>query len=305
MIKGKRLWKNGKIEEWDAARVHIISDTFCYGYGVFEGIMCYQTEQGQAVFRLHDHLQRLINSARVLYITIPYSISELTKAVHDTIKANDFTECYIRPMVYIDTYYESNWDFRNVVPQVVIAVWDWGHYYEEGSLTEGIRVKTSSYTRHHVNIQMTKAKAFANYMNFALARGEAVRAGFNEGLLLDPNGYVAEGPVDNVFMVKRGELYTPPTTNILEGITRDSILKIARDKGIACHEEYFTRDQLYVADEMFYTGTAAEVVPVTEVDHQVFGEGKPGPTTRELANHYFAVARGKNEAYLDWLSFVK
>ena len=304
IIKGKKIWLNGKMVDWEEAKVHIISDTFCYGYGVFEGIRCYKTGEGRAVFRLRDHLERLIKSGLVLYLNIAYSLDELTEAVHETVKANQFEECYIRPMVYVSSYYESGGDFRNIVPDVAIAVWDWGHYYDEKTLTKGIRVKTASYARHHVNIHMTKSKAFANYLNFALARGEAIRAGFREGLLLDTNGCVAEGSVDNVFMVKKGELITPPLTHILAGITRDSVMMIAKDQGIPCREELFTRDQLYMADEVFFTGTAAEIAPISEVDYIQIGDGTPGPITKELAELFFDAARGNNENYSQWLSFV-
>jgi len=304
MIKGKKTWLNGKMVDWEEVKVHIISDTFCYGYGVFEGIRCYKTDKGQALFRLSDHLERLINSGRVLYLNITYSLDELTEAVHEAVKANQFEECYIRPMVYVSSYYESGWDFRNADLDVAIAVWDWGDYYDEKALTEGIRAKIASYTRHHINIQMTKAKAYANYMNFALARGEAIRAGFQEALLLDVNGCVAEGSVDNVFMVRKGELITPPLTHILEGITRGSVMTIARNEGIPCREEFFTRDQLYVADEVFFTGTSAEVTPVTEVDYIPIGYGTPGPITKRLARLFFDAARGKEERYSDWISPV-
>jgi branched-chain amino acid aminotransferase len=304
MIKGKKIWLNGKMVDWEEVKVHIISETFSYGYGVFEGIRCYKTDGGRAVFRLREHMERLINSARVLFLNIPYSLDDLIRAAHETVKANDFEECYIRPMVYVSTYGETTWDFRKAAVDVAIAIWDWGVYINDKALTEGIRVKTSSYTRHHVNVNMTKSKANGNYLNFALARGEALRMGFNEALLLDVNGFVAEGPVENVFMVKRGEMITPPLAYILEGITRDSILTIAKDQGINCREEFFTRDQLYIANEAFFCGTAAEVTPVCEVDYITIGSGKPGPITKKLSNLFFDVVRGRNEKYLKWLSLV-
>ena len=303
MIKGKKIWLNGKTVDWEEVTVHIVSETFSYGYGVFEGIRCYKTKEGRAVFRLQEHVERLINSASVPFLKIPYSQDDLVAAVHETIKANDFEECYVRPMVYVSTYGVSTWDFRKATVDVAIAVWHWGDYISEKALTEGIRVKTSSYTRHHVNVNMTKSKANGNYMNFALARGEALRAGFDEALMLDVNGCVAEGPVENVFMVKRGEIITPPLTYILEGITRDSILTIAKDQGIHCREEFFTRDQLYVADEAFFCGTAAEVTPVCEIDYITIGSGKPGPVTKKLLNLFFDVVHGREEKYPEWLSF--
>src|SRR4030042_6642295 len=212
-------------------------------------------------------------------------------------KANDFEQCYIRPMVYVSTYGESTWDFRKAAVDVAIAIWDWGDYINKKALTEGIRVKTSSITRHHVNVNMTKSKANGNYINFCLARGEALRAGFDEALLLDVNGCVAEGPVEIIFMVKKGELITPPLTYILEGITRDSVLTLAKDQGITCRETYFTRDQLYGAEEAFFCGTAAEVTPIREIDYITIGNGKVGPVTKKIIDLYFNVARGKVEKY--------
>lgn len=304
MIKGKKMWLNGRIVDWQEVKIHIISDTFSYGYGVFEGIRCYETEEGRAVFRLKEHVQRLLNSARILFLNVPYTQHELIAAVHETIKANDFNECYIRPLVYVSTYGESTWDFRKALVDVAIAVWDWGVYMDKNAMANGIRVKTTSYTRHHINVHMTKAKANANYTNFILARGEALRAGFHEALLLDINGCVAEGPVENVFIVKGEEIITPPLTYILEGITRDSILKIARNERIQCREEFFSRDQLYTADEVFFCGTAAEITPVSEIDFISIGSGKPGFLTKKLSDHFFNIVHGRDEKYMNWLSFI-
>jgi len=304
MKKGEKIWSNGRMVDWEEVKVHIVSETFNYGYGVFEGIRCYKAKKRLAVFRLQEHIERLINSARILFLNIPYSRDDLTAAVHEAVRANDFEECYIRPMVYVSTYGESTWDFRKANVDVAIAVWDWGAYINEKALAEGIRVKTSSYTRHHVNVNMTKSKANGNYLNFALARGEALRLGFDEALLLDVNGFVAEGPVENIFMVKSGEIITPPLTYILEGITRDSILTLAKNGGIHCREEFFTRDQIYTADEVFFCGTAAEVTPVCEIDYIAIGSVKPGPVTQKLSNMFFDVVHGREEKYLKWLSFV-
>jgi len=304
MIKGGKIWLNGRLVDWEHVKVHIVSETFNYGYGVFEGIRCYETKGGRAIFRLRDHMERLIRSARVLFLNIPYSQDDLIQAAREAVKANDFKECYLRPMVYISSYGESTWDFRKASVDVAIAVWDWGTYINEKALTEGIRVKTSSYTRHHVNVNMTKSKANGNYMNFCLARGEALRLGFDEALLLDVNGFVAEGPVENVFMIKRGEIITPPLSCILEGLTRDSVLKLAADQGILCREEFFTRDHLYGAEEVFFCGTAAEVTPVSEIDYITIGSGKPGPITKKLSDLFFDVVHGRKEKYTEWLSFV-
>jgi branched-chain amino acid aminotransferase len=304
MIKGKKMWLNGRIVDWEEVKVHVISDTFNYGYGCFEGIRCYKTPKGQAVFRLREHIDRLFNSARILYLNIPYSRDDLITAVLESVRANDFESCYIRPLVYVSTYAENTWDFRSAKVDVAVAVWDWGDYISKDALAQGIRVKTSSYTRHHINVVMTKAKANANYINCIMARGEALRAGFDEALLLDVNGCVAEGPVEIIFMVKKGELITSPLTYILEGITRDSVLTLAKDQGIACRVEYFTRDQLYGAEEAFFCGTAAEVTPIREIDYITIGNGKVGPMTKKIMELYFNVARGKMDKYPEWLHFV-
>ncbi|MDB4444233.1 branched-chain amino acid transaminase [bacterium] len=304
MIKGKKIWLNGAVVDWGEVTVHIVSDTFSYGYGVFEGIRCYRTDEGRAIFRLREHIERLFNSAKVMFLNIPYAQDDLIDAAREAVKANDFEECYLRPMVYISTYGETTWDFRDASVDVAIAVWDWGEYIDKKALTEGIRIKTTSYTRHHINVAMTKSKSNANYTNFILARGEALRAGFDEALLLDVNGCVAEGPVENVFMVKKGEIITPPLTYILEGITRDSVLTLARDQGIPCREVFFTRDQLYNADEVFFAGTAAEITPVTNIDDIAVGSGKPGPITRKITNLFFDAVHGKDEGYSGWLVSV-
>ncbi len=303
MVKGKKIWRNGQMINWEEATVHIVSETFSYGYGVFEGIRCYRTDRGTAVFRLREHMERLINSARALFLTIPYSLEELIAAACETVRANGYEECYLRPYVYLNSFGATTWDFKGAKVDVAMAVWDWGNYINEKALTEGIRVKTASYTRHLPNAIMTKSKANGNYINFILARGEALRLGFDEALLLDPNGFVAEGPVENVFMVKKGVIATPPLAYILEGITRDSILTLAYDAGIQVKEESFTRDQLYNADEVFYCGTAAEVTPVCEIDYIRIGTGKPGPTTRKLSVRFFDAVHGKEEKYLKWLTF--
>ena len=303
MIKGTRIWHNGDMKDWDQVKVHIVSETFSYGVGVFEGIRCYKTGKGPAVFRLREHLERLKNSGRILYFNIPYSVDQLEKAVLDTVRANGFQACYIRPMVYISTYGESTWDFRTAKIDVAVAVWDWGGYMDGEEGAKGLRVKTSSHTRHHPNIHMTKAKANANYLNFALARGEALRAGCDEALLLDPQGHVAEGPVENVFMVKKGVVYTPPLTNILEGITRDTVLTLAQDQGFQCREEFFSRDWLLTADEAFFCGTAAEVTPIAELDHQPLGQC-PGPVTARIRELFFQAAEGRSTEHQEWLSYV-
>ena len=304
MIKGKKIWLNGEMVEWEEATVHVVSETFSYGYGVFEGIRCYSTEKGSAVFRLREHMERLIASARSLYMSIPYSLDELMIAARETISANGFNECYLRPYAYVSSFGACKWDFSQAKVDVAIAAWDWGNYISEEALSNGIRVKTSSHARHHPNAIMTKSKANGNYINFILARGEALRDGFDEALLLDMNGFVAEGPVENVFAVKKGKLFTPPLSYILEGITRDSIITLARDLSIPYGEEFFARDYIYNADEVFFCGTAAEITPVCEIDHIKIGSGKPGDLTTALSRLFFDAVHGKSDHYADWLSFV-
>lgn len=305
MIKGKKIWLNGAMVPWDNVKVHIISDTFSYGIGVFEGIRCYRTDKGLAIFRLRDHMERFLNSAKALFLTIPYSVDELVLAAREAVMANDFEQgCYLRPMAYVSTYAETGWDFRKASVDVAIAVWDWGAYMSQEAKAEGMRVKTSSYTRHHPNVFMTKSKSNANYLNFILAKGEALRMGFDEALLLDVNGFVAEGPVENIFMVKGGTIFTPPLTYILGGITRDTLLKIAQDDGIFVRQEFMTRDQLYTSDEVFFCGTAAEITPVREIDFISIGKGKPGPITTHMTKRFFDVVLAREDNYLNWLSFV-
>jgi branched-chain amino acid aminotransferase len=305
MIKGKQIWLNGNLVPWDQVKVHIVSETFSYGLGVFEGIRCYSTGKGMVIFRVREHMERFLNSARVLFLTIPYSLDALLSASGEAVRANDFENgCYLRPMAYVSSYGETSWDFRKASVDVAIAVWDWGAYISEEGQSEGLRVKTSSYTRHHPNVFMTKSKSNANYLNFILAKGEALRTGFDDALLLDVNGFVAEGPVANVFMVKGEEIITPPLTYILGGITRDTVLRLAKDEGISCREEFITRDQLYTADEVFFCGTAVEITPVREIDFIVIGSGKPGPVTKHLREKFFDVVSAKDDRYLRWLSFV-
>lgn len=304
MIKGEKIWLNGSLTDWEEVKVHIVSETFSYGVGVFEGIRCYETDSGPAVFRLKEHVARLLNSARLLYLQIPFTAAELETAIIEAVRANGFKSCYIRPMVYVSTYGESTWDFRTAKVDVAVAVWDWGAYIDEDKQAKGMRVKTSSYSRHHPNVHMTKAKANANYLNFTLARGEALRAGFDEALLLDVNGWVAEGPVENVFMVRGGRVITPPLANILEGITRDTVLTLAREEGLECSEEFFSRDYLCTADEAFFCGTAAEIAPIGEVDHLAIGQACPGPVTNRIKELFFEAALGRSKRHRDWLTAV-
>jgi branched-chain amino acid aminotransferase len=277
---------DGKFVDWENAQVHVLSHTLHYGLGAFEGIRCYDTANGPAVFRLKEHLERLFQSVHIAGLKMPYSVEEIEGAVLDTIKVNEVRECYIRPLVYLG-YGEMGINNRHNPVCVAIAVWPWGAYLGEAALAEGIRVCVSSFTRHHVNVMMTKAKIVGNYANSQLAKMEAVQAGFDEAILLDPQGNVAEGSGENIFIVRRGELKTPPLTAILEGITRNSIVDLARHMGLVVHESIFSRDELYIADEAFFTGTAAELTPIREVDHRTIGSGRPGPITHKLQQAFF------------------
>lgn len=300
----KKIWMDGKFVDWENAQVHVLSHTLHYGLGAFEGIRCYDTANGPAVFRLKEHLERLFQSVHIAGLKMPYSVEEIEGAVLDTIKVNEVRECYIRPLVYLG-YGEMGINNRHNPVCVAIAVWPWGAYLGEAALAEGIRVCVSSFTRHHVNVMMTKAKIVGNYANSQLAKMEAVQAGFDEAILLDPQGNVAEGSGENIFIVRRGELKTPPLTAILEGITRNSIVDLARHMGLVVHESIFSRDELYIADEAFFTGTAAELTPIREVDHRTIGSGRPGPITHKLQQAFFRVVQGKDDTFKTWLTYVR
>ena len=297
------IWMDGALVPWDSARVHVLAHTLHYGLGVFEGIRCYKGTDGSAVFRLDEHVDRLLASARILQLAVPYSAAQVREAVLSTIRENRLDECYIRPIAFLG-YGDMGLYVRSNPVHLVIAAWPWGTYLGEEGLRQGIRVMVSSFTRSHVNSLMTKAKACGGYINSQLAKREAVQHGYDEALLLDTEGYVAEGPGENIFMVRRGVLKTPPLTSILEGITRDTVMTLAREAGHTLREERFTRDELYVADEAFFVGTAAEVTPIREVDGRVIGSGAPGPVTRDIQARYFAAAHGKDPAHRDWLTPV-
>lgn len=304
MEEGKKIWMDGRLVDWAAAQLHFVSNSFQYGFSVFEGIRAYPTDAGPAVFRLDTHIDRLFKSAKIIGLAIPYEPKALIDACRATVAANGYDKCYIRPVAYIG-YGGMGLDYRDCKVNVSIAVWFWGEYLGQGKLEKGTRIKTSSYTRHHINANMTKAKAGGNYMLFQMARTEALRQGYDEALLLDPQGHVAEGSVENIFLVREGELITPPLTYILDGITRDSIIRLARDAGLTVREEFFSRDSVYIADEVFFVGTGAEVTPVVEVDDRPIGEGKPGPLTRRLQKLYFETVHGRNPAFAKWLTPVR
>ncbi|MFZ5907216.1 MAG: branched-chain amino acid transaminase [Nitrospirota bacterium] len=302
--KTKKIWMDGKLVDWDNATVHVLTHTLHYGLGVFEGIRCYETLQGPAIYRLDEHVARLFDSARIFLMEIPFTHHEIREAIIKTVQVNRIKECYIRPLVYIGYGAMGLYPKENPVG-VSIAVWPWGAYLGDEGLKNGIRVKTSSFIRNHVNANMTRGKICGYYVNSQLAKKEAVSCGYDEALLLDTEGYVSEGSGENVFIVRNGLLKTTPLTSILEGITRDSIMEIAKDAGIDVREERFTRDEIYIADEAFFTGTAAEVTPIRELDRRVIGQGKPGAITKRLQSVFFDIVKGKNKKYKSWLTFVK
>jgi branched-chain amino acid aminotransferase len=301
----KFIWMDGRLLPWQEAKVHVLTHTLHYGLGVFEGIRCYKTKDGPAVFRLKDHIKRLENSARIMNMKIPYSFEELVNAVKETIKANEIEECYIRPIVFYG-YGVMGLDPTGSPVNVTIAVWPWGTYLGEEGLRKGIRAMVSSWLRIDSRMLPPHSKTVANYTNSILAKLEAVKAGYDEAILLNTEGFVVEGPGENIFIVRGGALITPPlSSGALGGITRDSIMKIAADKGIPVREENISRDQLYEADEAFFTGTAAEVTPIREIDGRKVGTGKVGRITKELQQMFFEVVRGKIEKYLHWLDYVR
>jgi len=301
--KTEKIWMDGKFIDWDDAKVHILTHTLHYGLGIFEGIRCYETDEGPSIFRLEEHIERLFNSAHIFTIDIPFSKEELKNAVIETVKINKMKECYIRPLVYIGYGAMGLYPKENPI-NVAIAVWPWGTYLGEKGLKEGIRVKISSYIRNHVNSQMSRSKVCGYYVNSQLAKKEAVTCGYDEALLLDTEGYVSEGSGENIFIYRNGVLKTTPLTSILEGITRDSIKKIAKDMNIPVLEERFTRDEVYIADEAFFTGTAAEITPIKEVDGRIIGNGVPGKITLKLQEKFFNIVKGKVKKYKSWLTKV-
>lgn len=299
----KKIWMDGTFVDWDNAQVHVLSHTLHYGMGVFEGIRCYDTAAGPAIFRLPEHIARLFNSAHIAGLKMPFSHEEIGQAIIDTVKVNEVRECYIRPLVYLG-YGELGINNSHCPVCVSIAVWPWGAYLGEGALADGIRVCISSYTRHHVNVMMTKAKVVGNYANSQLAKMEAIHSGYDEAIMLDVQGNVGEGSGENVFIIRDGVLKTPPLTAILEGITRNSVIDLARHMGLTVRETVFSRDELYIADEVFFTGTAAELTPIREVDNRIIGNGFPGPITHKLQQAFFRIVQGKDDAFKSWLTLI-
>ncbi len=303
MEKTELIWMNGKMVNWDNAKIHVLTHTLHYGTGVFEGIRCYNTLQGPAIFRLKDHIKRLMDSAHIMQMKTQCTKTDYENACMEVVLQNKLKECYIRPIIYYG-YGKMGLATTGVVVDSAVAAWAWGSYLGEEGIKNGIRTKVSSFTRHHVNSMMSKAKTSGNYVNSTMAKMEALNAGYEEAIMLDHHGYIAEATGENIFMVRDGELITPPTSNVLEGITRSSILEIAKDSKIKVREELFTKDQLYISDECFLTGTAAEVTPVREVDNRTVGTGKPGPITKKLQSEYFDVVHGKGGKYKKWLDYV-
>jgi branched-chain amino acid aminotransferase len=299
-----KIWLDGKYLAWADANVHVCTHTLHYGMGAFEGIRCYKCHDGRsAVFMLPAHIERLFNSALIADLKIPYSQAELVDVCKEIVKVNNFEECYIRPLVFMGDS-QLGLYVKDFKVRVAIIAWVWGAYLGDEGLASGIRAKVSSYVRHHVDSCMTKAKICGNYVNSIFAKREVVGLGFDEAIMLDTEGYVSEASGENIFMMKKGKIKTTPLTSILPGITRACVMELATDLGYEVTEQRFTRDELYTADEVFFTGTAAEVTPVREVDSRQIGAGKPGPITTVIQKKFFEVARGMHPQYAEWLTYL-
>ena len=301
MNTSEYIWFDGKFVPWQEANVHVLTHSLHYGSAVFEGIRAYLCSDGSsAVFRLHDHAQRLLNSGKIIRLQIPYTADQISEAIIETLKKNKMPDAYIRPLSFVGFGEMGVYPGNNPV-QTIIAAWSWGAYLGPEALDKGIRVKTSSFARSHVNTCMSKAKAAGNYINSIMAKIEAKEEGFDEAIMLDTNGFVSEATGENVFIVRNGIIKTTPWTSILGGITRDSIMQLAKDLGYVVEEQQFTRDEFYIADEAFFTGTAAEVTPIRELDHRQIGAGHAGPITKHLQQQFFKIVRGDNPKYAAWL----
>ncbi|MCY4211023.1 MAG: branched-chain amino acid transaminase, partial [Gammaproteobacteria bacterium] len=297
------IWFDGELVPWREANVHVLTHTLHYGVGVFEGMRAYATPRGAAIFRLHDHTRRMFSSAHILGMRLPYAFDEINEACVTVVRENGLSEAYIRPICF---YGSEGMGLRanNLSVHVAVAAWEWGAYLGAEGLEQGIRIRTSSFTRHHVNISMCKAKAVGHYINSILALHEALDCGYDEALLLDNEGYVAEGSGENIFIVRAGTLYTPDLTSALEGVTRDTILVFARELGLEVKEKRLTRDEVYIADEAFFTGSAAEVTPVVELDNRTIGNGRRGPVTSKLQTMFFDQVQGRKVRRPEWLTYV-
>ncbi|WP_018993474.1 branched-chain amino acid transaminase [Thioalkalivibrio sp. ALgr1] len=297
------IWLDGQMVPWREAQTHVLTHTLHYGMGVFEGVRAYKTERGPAIFRLQDHTRRLFNSAKILGMTIPYSADELNDAQITSVRDNGLESAYLRPMCFLGS---EGMGLRadNLNVHAMVAAWHWGAYLGDEGMEKGIRIRTSSYSRHHVNVTMCKAKANGNYMNSMLALQEATRCGYDEAMLLDTEGYVAEGSGENIFLVRDGVLVTPDLTSALDGITRRTVIALAEEEGLRVVEKRITRDEVYIADEAFFTGTAAEVTPIREVDDRPIGSGTRGPITERLQSRYFDVVQGRDRQHDGWLTYL-
>ena len=299
-----KIWMDGEFVPWREAKVHVLTHTLHYGCGAFEGVRAYKTEQGPAIFRLPEHTRRLFNSAKILRMPMPFTEQALIDAQCEVVRQNQLSSCYIRPLVFIGAERLGVSTKGNRI-HVIVAAWSWGAYLGEEGMARGIRVKTSSYTRHHVNITMTQAKAVSNYTNSILANMEALDDGYDEALLLDASGFVSEGAGENLFVVKDGVIYTPDlSAGALNGITRNTVMHIAKDLGIEVVQKRITRDEIYIADEAFFTGTAAEVTPIRELDRVSLGSGARGPMTERVQQAFFDIVNGRNAQYSHWLTHV-
>jgi branched-chain amino acid aminotransferase len=298
-----KIWKDGQMVDWRDATLHMLTHSLHYGMAVFEGVRAYNTANGTAIFRLKEHTQRLYNSAKIFQMKVPFDMDTIMNAQLDVVRANKLESCYLRPLVWIGSE-KMGVSARGNTIHVAIAAWPWGAYLGEEGLAKGIRVKTSSFTRHHVNVSMVRAKASGYYINSILANQEVTADGYDEALLLDTEGYVSEGAGENIFIVKSGKIYTPDLASCLDGITRDSVVTIARDLGIEVIEKRITRDEVYCADEAFFTGTAAEVTPIRELDGRAIGEGSRGPITEKIQSMFFDIVGGKATKYNHWLTRV-
>lgn len=297
------IWFDGKLVPWRDANVHVLTHSLHYGMAVFEGVRAYKTEQGTAIFRLPEHTKRLFNSAKIFQMGLPFDEKTISDAQLEVVRANNLSSCYLRPIAWIGSE-KLGISARGNTIHMAIAAWEWGAYLGEDGLNKGIRVKTSSYTRHHVNVSLVRAKASGYYINSILANQEVTANGYDEALLLDTDGYVSEGSGENVFIVRNGILFTPDLASCLDGITRDAIITIAKDLGIEVREKRITRDEMYCADEAFFTGTAAEVTPIRELDDRAIGNGTRGPVTEKIQKVFFDTIAGKNDRYRHWLTLV-
>jgi len=298
-----KIWMDGRFVNWADANVHVLTHSLHYGLAAFEGLRCYKGKTGSAIFKLHEHVDRLFDSAHIGMMQIPYDKKQVADAIVETVRVNKLDACYIRPLLYIGYGAMGVYPAENPI-KLTIAAWKWGTYLGDEALANGMRARVSSFTRHHVNVSMTRGKISGYYVNSILAKYEAKRDGYDEAILLDPEGYVSEGTGENIFIVRKGRLKTTPLTSILEGITRNAVIDIAREQQIAIVEERFTRDEMYIADEVFVTGTAAELTPVREIDNRRIGTGKPGPVTLTLQKRFFSIVHGEDPTHESWLTRV-